>query len=136
MRKKWNEKVEFIECSADKEQNKIVMFNDTTGDIYLSVCPKEHNSGKTVRIERSGGAITKNPRMVVALGLLYDSIAGNYEEFDNKVINNTVSPPSFIEIFSNISLILENNLNDKDILLEELKNYYSELNKNFQIISK
>lgn len=31
------------------------------GDLYLSVCPNDKNFGITIRIERSGGASTRNP---------------------------------------------------------------------------
>ena len=107
MRNKWYEKVEFIECTSDgsKEQNKIVMFNDTTGDIYLSICPKDHLGGKSVRIERSGGAYTKNPRMVQALGLLYDAIAGNDEEYDSKIINSFTKNEKLLELKKDLNTI-------------------------------
>lgn len=71
MRKKWEAKVEFIECSVPDfgGRKKIIMFNGENGDLYLTVCPENHNGGQTIRLERSGGAITKNPRMVHALSL-------------------------------------------------------------------
>jgi len=79
MRKKWKEKVEFIECSmpGDGTRKKIIMFNGENGDLYLTVCPETHRGGVTIRLERSGGAITQNPKMMTALSNAYDAIAGN-----------------------------------------------------------
>ena len=79
MRKKWLEKVEFIECSipGDGIRKKIIMFNGENGDLYLTVCPETHRGGITIRLERSGGAITQNPKMLTALSNAYDAIAGN-----------------------------------------------------------
>lgn len=43
------------------------MRNVNNGDLYLSLCPNDKNFGTTIRIERSGGASTRNPRLVQAL---------------------------------------------------------------------
>jgi len=62
-RAKWEERVEYIEVTADDstEKCKIIVSNGGNGDLYVTVCPKDHRGGHTVRIERSGGASTKNP---------------------------------------------------------------------------
>ena len=88
MREKWEEKVEFIECSipGDGVRKKIIMFNGGNGDLYLTVCPETHRGGTTIRIERSGGAISQNPRLVGALTMAYDAIAGNKIEIENKEV--------------------------------------------------
>ena len=86
-RKKWLEKVEFIsgETNDFGIKHKIVMFNGGNGDLYLSVCPHNHNFGPTIRIERSGGAITRNPRLVQALTAAYDAIAENDDIYFNGI---------------------------------------------------
>jgi len=91
MRKKWKEKVEFIERSVPDVggRKKIVMFNGENGDLYLSVCPENHRMGQTIRIERSGGASTVNPRLVQALTLAYDALANNPDLLEAK--NTTFS---------------------------------------------
>jgi DNA-directed RNA polymerase subunit RPC12/RpoP len=88
MREKWEEKVEFIEHSipGDGIRKKIVMFNGGNGDLYLTVCPEHHNGGTTIRLERSGGAISSNPRLVGAMTMAYDAIAGNTDILEKKII--------------------------------------------------
>jgi DNA-directed RNA polymerase subunit RPC12/RpoP len=88
MRQKWEEKVEFVECSipGDGVRKKIIMFNGGNGDLYLTVCPENHRGGTTIRIERSGGAISKNPRLVGALTMAYDAIAGNESRLEVKEV--------------------------------------------------
>lgn len=88
MRKKWLETVEYV-CQETNEtsgeKHKIVMFNAGNGDLYISTCPESHKFGKTVRIERSGGASTRNPRLVQALTATYDAIAGNEDIYFNGI---------------------------------------------------
>lgn len=88
MRNKWLEKVEYV-CQETNdltgEKHKIVMFNAQNGDLYLSTCPESHKFGVTVRIERSGGASTRNPRLVQALTATYDAIAGNEDIYFNGI---------------------------------------------------
>ena len=88
MREKWLDTVEYVcqevhEISGEK--NKIVMFNGGNGDLYISTCPESHKFGTTVRIERSGGASTRNPRLVQALTATYDAIAGNEDIYFNGI---------------------------------------------------
>lgn len=91
MRNKWEERVEFVESAPHDtgEQNKIVMLNGGNGDLYLSVCSKEQPMGTTVRIERSGGASTRNPRLVRALTQVYDAIAGNEDVIEHQIVYYT-----------------------------------------------
>lgn len=88
MREKWLETVEYV-CqethSVTREKHKIVMFNGGNGDLYISTCPESHRFGTTVRIERSGGAATRNPRLVQALTATYDAIAGNEDVYFNGI---------------------------------------------------
>lgn len=88
MREKWLETVEYV-CqethSVTREKHKIVMFNGGNGDLYISTCPESHRFGTTVRIERSGGASTRNPRLVQALTATYDAIAGNEDIYFNGI---------------------------------------------------
>ena len=88
MREKWLETVEHV-CQETNEfsgeKHKIVMFNAGNGDLYISTCPESHRFGKTVRIERSGGASTTNPRLVQALTAAYDAIAGNEDIYFNGI---------------------------------------------------
>lgn len=88
MRAKWLETVEYV-CqethSVTREKHKIVMFNGGNGDLYISTCPESHRFGTTVRIERSGGASTRNPRLVQALTATYDAIAGNEDVYFNGI---------------------------------------------------
>lgn len=78
------EPVEFVETSKPDigEKQKIKVMQGGNGDFYLTVCPYNHNGGNTVRIETSGGASTKNPRLVQAINLLYLAIAEENESFD------------------------------------------------------
>jgi len=87
MRNKWEEKVEFVECSipGDGIRKKIIMFNGGNGDLYLTVCPETHRGGTTIRLERSGGAISQNPRLVGALTLAYDAMAGNTDRLEKEI---------------------------------------------------
>lgn len=88
MRKKWEEVVEFV-CQEKNQitgkKHKIVMHNGGNGDLYISTCPEDHRFGTTVRIERSGGASTRNPRLVQALTATYDAIAGNEDIYFNGI---------------------------------------------------
>ncbi len=88
MRDKWLEKVEYV-CQetneSSGEKHKIVMFNGGNGDLYISTCPESHRFGTFVRIERSGGASTRNPRLVQALTATYDAIAGNEDIYFNGI---------------------------------------------------
>lgn len=88
MRKKWLEKVEYI-CQETNditgEKHKIVMQNGQNGDLYISTCPESHKFGTTVRIERSGGASTRNPRLVQSLTATYDAIAENEDIYFNGI---------------------------------------------------
>jgi len=88
MRKKWLEKVEYV-CQETNditgEKHKIVMFNGQNGDLYISTCPESYKFGTTVRIERSGGASTRNPRLVQALTATYDAIAENEDIYFNGI---------------------------------------------------
>jgi hypothetical protein len=106
MRKKWLDKVEFIEKSIPEDgiRKKIVMFNGGNGDLYLTVCPETHNGGITIRIERSGGAITSNPRLVHTLGLAYDAIAGNEDTLLIKNLSKEpmINPMKLIDITKEI----------------------------------
>ena len=84
---KWLEKVEYVseEVNSLGVRPKIVMRNANNGDLYLSVCPNDKNFGTTIRIERSGGASTRNPRLVQALTAAYDAIAGNEDFYFNGI---------------------------------------------------
>ncbi len=84
---KWLEKVEYVseEVNSLGVRPKIVMRNANNGDLYLSVCPNDRNFGTTIRIERSGGASTRNPRLVQALTAAYDAIAGNEDFYFNGI---------------------------------------------------
>ncbi len=84
---KWLEKVEYVseEVNSLGIRPKIVMRNANNGDLYLSVCPNDKNFGTTIRIERSGGASTRNPRLVQALTAAYDAIAGNEDFYFNGI---------------------------------------------------
>ncbi len=77
--------VEYIEVSKPDfgDKQKIKLFQDGNGDFYLTVCPYNHRGGNTIRLETSGGAITRNPRMIQAINLLYLAINGDNENFDN-----------------------------------------------------
>jgi len=44
-----------------------------------------HQFGTTIRIERSGGAATRNPRLVKALTAAYDAIADNDDIYFNGI---------------------------------------------------
>lgn len=82
MRDKWLEKVEFSAGETNegnKEPNKLIMWNGGNGDLYIGIAPQSHRScySHYLRIERSGGASTRNPRLVKALTEAYDAIAGN-----------------------------------------------------------
>jgi len=88
MREKWLEKVEYVSQETNDitgEKHKIVVSNGQNGDLYISTCPESHNLGVTVRIERSGGASTRNPRLVQALTATYDAIAGNEDIYFNGI---------------------------------------------------
>ena len=84
---KWLEKVEYVseEVNSLGVRPKIVMRNANNGDLYLSICPNDKNFGTTIRIERSGGASTRNPRLVQALTAAYDAIAGNEDFYFNGI---------------------------------------------------
>ena len=84
---KWLEKVEYVSEEVNNLgiRPKIVMRNANNGDLYLSVCPNDRNFGTTIRIERSGGASTRNPRLVQALTAAYDAIAGNEDFYFNGI---------------------------------------------------
>ena len=84
---KWLDKVEYVseEVNSLGVRPKIVMRNANNGDLYLSVCPNDKNFGTTIRIERSGGASTRNPRLVQALTAAYDAIAGNEDFYFNGI---------------------------------------------------
>ena len=88
MRDKWLETVEYV-CQETNEtsgeKHKIVMFNGGNGDLYISTCPENQRFGTTVRIERSGGASTRNPRLVQALTATYDAIAENEDIYFNGI---------------------------------------------------
>ena len=79
-RSRWLEKVEFsaVETNeANKEPNKLVLWNGGNGDIYIGICPKSKRSTYThyLRVERSGGASTTNPNVVRILTELYRELA-------------------------------------------------------------
>lgn len=88
MREKWEDVVEYV-CQETNQvtgkKHKIVMHNGGNGDLYISTCPEDHRFGTTVRIERSGGASTRNPRLVQALTAAYDAIAGNEDIYFNGI---------------------------------------------------
>jgi hypothetical protein len=67
------EPIEYIEASKPDfgEKKKLKVFQGGNGDFYLTVCPYNHNSGDTIRIETSGGASTINPRLVNATNLMF-----------------------------------------------------------------
>lgn len=88
MREKWLETVEYVcqeKNSITGEKNKIVISNGGNGDLYISTCPESHRFGTTVRIERSGGVSTRNPRLVQALTATYDAIAENEDIYFNGI---------------------------------------------------
>lgn len=79
---KWLERVEFESSEtieANSEPNKLILWNSGNGDLYIGIAPKSHRSCYThyLRIERSGGASTRNPRLVKALTEAYHAIAEN-----------------------------------------------------------
>ena len=138
MRKLWHEHVEFVESTQDssKQQNKIVMHNDTTGDIYLSVCDATHNGGATVRIERSGGAFTRNPRLVQAPSIMYDAIAENEEQYDIKSkglsTDNEWSIEELLEQYSDIKDIANSHAEEEKLKREFIKNFKND----YRIVEK
>lgn len=84
--RKWLEQVEFAAGETNEaniEPNKIVMRNSPNGDLYIGICPVSHKSSYThyLRIERSGGASTRNPKVVALLTELYHVLA---EQDDDK----------------------------------------------------
>jgi len=83
IRKKFEERVEFVASETrdvDNEPNKLIMWNAGNGDLYMTICPESHRGGISMRFERSGGASTKNPKLLRALTDAYDAIAGNFDE--------------------------------------------------------
>ena len=136
-RAKWEERVEYIEVTADDstEKCKIIVSNGGNGDLYVTVCPKDHRGGHTVRIERSGGASTKNPRLVEALTIAYDAIAENEEQYDIKTkgLNTcTFTVEDLIEQIQDIN-ILARTEKERNILKQELlKNFKNE----YKIVDK
>jgi len=93
------EPVEFIEVSQPQlgEKKKIKLFQGGNGDFYLTVCPHNHNGGDTIRIETSGGASTRNPRLVQAINLLYLAMAEDNEAFDS-IVNSKMNKPECKQI--------------------------------------
>ena len=80
--RKWLERVSYTACEtneANTEPNKLVMYNGGNGDLYIGVCPESHKNiyNNYLRIERSGGASTRNPRLVKALTEVYHALADN-----------------------------------------------------------
>ncbi len=79
-KRKWLERVSFAAGEtneANKEPNKLVLWNGGNGDLYIGICPISHKSTYThyLRIERSGGASTRNPKVVSLLTDLYRELA-------------------------------------------------------------
>jgi len=77
---KWLEKVEWRATEtneANSEPNKLVLWNGGNGDLYIGICPVSHRGSYThyLRIERSGGAISRNPKVVELLTKLYRELA-------------------------------------------------------------
>ena len=80
--RKWLERVSYTAVErneANTEPNKLIMYNGGNGDLYIGICPASHRNTYTnyLRIERSGGASTRNPRMVKALTEVYHALAEN-----------------------------------------------------------
>lgn len=105
------EPVEFIEASKPQfgEKKKIKLFQGGNGDFYLTVCPHNHNGGDTIRIETSGGASTRNPRLVQAINLLYLAMAEDNEAFDS-ILKSKIKEPECKQIESIGYYILVSNL--------------------------
>jgi len=87
-KRKWLEKVQWCATEtneANTEPNKIVIWNGGNGDLYIGICPISHRSTYThyLRIERSGGAISRNPKVVVLLTELYRELAKDDENSIN-----------------------------------------------------
>ena len=57
------------------------MWNGRNGDLYIGICPISYRSTYThyLRIERSGGAISRNPKVVSLLTELYKELAQDDE---------------------------------------------------------
>jgi len=47
------------------------MMQAPDGDLYIDTCAEDQKFGDMFRIEKSGGAITRNPDLVKALGDLF-----------------------------------------------------------------
>lgn len=133
------EKVEFIEASKPDfgERKKIQLFQGGNGDFYLTVCPHNHNGGDTIRIETSGGASTRNPRLVQAVNLLYLAMNEEDEKFDEIVVSklssfNTPSIEELIEHYEDIKDVANGHAEEEKLKREFIKNFKNE----YKIIEK
>jgi hypothetical protein len=93
------EQVEYIEVSKPDfgVKQKIQIFQGGNGDFYLTICPYNHNGGNTIRLETSGGAITRNPRLVQATNLMYLAIAEENDTFDEIMNDFKVSKHELLQ---------------------------------------
>ena len=134
-RNKWEDIVSYTEVSKPDfgEKKKISMFNGGNGDLYLAIHEENKGfAGKAIRIERSGGASTRNPEMVRALTILYDAIAGNESSY------HIIPKQSFLsfdieQIFEDIEYIFI--LPEEEAKKEKLE-YIENFNKQFIILEK
>ena len=129
------EPVEFTEVSKPNfgEKKKIKLFQSGNGDFYLTVCPYNHNGGDTIRLETSGGAITRNPRLIQATNLMYLAIAGENENFDKQIIKTKIfNNISFSDIIRKTIEVMQSDLT-KEEKAEEIESYQNYLAKNFTI---
>jgi len=77
---------------------------------------KKHNRGHTVRLERSGGAISKNLRLVQAMTHAYDAIARNEDNMNHKKVTWNVTYEKNKDIYScecGYELPIDNSIEDK-----------------------
>lgn len=133
------EAVEFVEISGSQfgEKKKIKLFQGGNGDFYLTVCPHNHNGGDTVRIETSGGASTRNPRLVQAINLLYLAMAEKFEDFDSimerkKTTKDALSIEELIETYEEIKLVSNSSTEAEKLKKAFFKNFKNE----YQVVEK
>lgn len=129
--------VTFTEVSKPDagEKKKIKIFQGGNGDYYLSVCPCNHNGGDTIRIETSGGASTRNPRLLKAISLLYLAVAEEEEAFDSAMKGPDIEMytiENLLENFSDIKDVANSHSEEEKLGREFIKNF----KKEYRIIEK
>ena len=134
-RNKWEDIVSYTEVSKPDfgEKKKLSMFNGGNGDLYLAVHEENKGfAGKAIRIERSGGASTRNPNMVRALTILYDAIAGNDSPY-YIIPKESFTTFNILNIFEDIKNILELPVSEQK---KEKEEYINNFQKEFVLFEK